>query len=389
MGISSSTKKTTSNQTQSGTTTPNAPAFVTQGLQDYLGRVGSFAQTDPNSYVAGASPLQQQAWSNADRLGDWRPQAATASSMAYDVGNRGANLAGPFAGAAVSDPRGNPRGTGTSMATYAKGAPPTTGGEFQTQGNPKTLPAHPGELPTFTGQGYTPAPDIPGYAQPRTGTAFNPALTGASQAGAYSDPYQQQVIDTTLADFDQNAGMTRASQQAAAAQSGAFGGSRNAITQSLTEGELARARASTDANIRSQGFQLANNFGMQDAAMGNQMYQFNAGQQDNADNRALAASALLGQQADNIGAGTRADLETLSSLGGDQRDVEQAQVSAPLQQLLLEGQLLGMTPYQALVGQTINSTSSGTNVEKSTPSLFQTLMGLGQTAASAYSAGMF
>jgi hypothetical protein len=70
MGISSSTKQT-SNQTQNqtGTTTPSNPSWVSDSLMDYTGRIGSMLDADPNSFVAGASPLQQQAWSNTDRLG--------------------------------------------------------------------------------------------------------------------------------------------------------------------------------------------------------------------------------------------------------------------------------------------------------------------------------
>lgn len=73
----------------------------------------------------------------------------------------------------------------------------------------------------------------------------------------YMNPYLKDVVDTTAADFDANAGQVRAQQALDLAGSGAFGGSGAALTQSMTEGELARGRASTLAGLRSRGYETA------------------------------------------------------------------------------------------------------------------------------------
>jgi hypothetical protein len=98
MGLSSSTSKTkttsntsqNTNQTESGTTTPITPDWLTNAASDYVDRIGSFGQMDPNSFVAPSSPLQNMAWNNASSLGDWRGQAATAAQMAAGAGQGGA-----------------------------------------------------------------------------------------------------------------------------------------------------------------------------------------------------------------------------------------------------------------------------------------------------------
>ena len=88
---------------------------------------------------------------------------------------------------------------------------------------------------------------------------------------------------------------------------------------------------------------------------------FNAGQGDNAANRALQASGMLGQLANQYGDGTRADLGMMSGLGDQQRAIEAAYRGAPLSQLQSIGALSGLTPYQILVGQRTNGTTSGTS----------------------------
>lgn len=62
-----SNKKTT--QTTNQTTTPTNPAWVNSALQGYTGQVGNWAaNTNPQDLVAGASPLQTQAFQGAAGL---------------------------------------------------------------------------------------------------------------------------------------------------------------------------------------------------------------------------------------------------------------------------------------------------------------------------------
>jgi hypothetical protein len=225
---------------------------------DYTGRIGAFGDADPNQFVAGASPLQQKAWGAADsRLGQWGANNNAASNIALNASNAGANLMPGAAGYTAS--RGN-------ASTYT----------------------------------------APTLANPReaTATGFNPAQTGAASVldnfSAYQSPYTRDVVDTTLADFDADAGRVRAAQAAGAARSGAFGGSRYGIREAQTEGELSRARASTAAGLRDQGFRTAAGLSQYDAGNRQQAGLFNADAQNQAG--AFGASALNNASLANQGA---------------------------------------------------------------------------------------
>ena len=53
------------------------------------------------------------------------------------------------------------------------------------------------------------------------------AGTGAGSIQEYMSPYQQQVIDVSLQEFDRNAGINRQKMRDQAVQAGAFGGGRD------------------------------------------------------------------------------------------------------------------------------------------------------------------
>ena len=310
---------------------------------------------------------------------------------------------------------------------------------------------------------------------------------------AYENPYTSAVTDTTMADIDANDGRIRAQQAAQQAANGGVRNSNNAVLSSLTEGELSRARASSLAGIRSQGFNTAaglitgdndrqaqtsqfnaaqtnqgvlaqasadssrnqllaqlqsagllsnqsaynqasqfgagaandagqfganarnqaNQFGANafnnasldsagrrdnasqfganafnqnsqyNAGATNQNNQFNAGQQDNALMRQLQAAGLLGNLGTAMGADNRANIALQGDLGGQQRDIQQRQMTEEYQRLALIQSLMGVNP-NAFIGQTSNSsgTSSGNQTTTQNPSL---LTSIGQGASTAAS----
>ena len=102
-----------------------------------------------------------------------------------------------------------------------------------------------------------------GAAQTGLGTAAG--LTGvgagpASQVGSiasYMSPYQSQVIQTTLDEFDKQA---KARQQAISDQAvalGGFGGGREGVMQSEYQTSSDRNRAALEAHLRQHGFTQA------------------------------------------------------------------------------------------------------------------------------------
>lgn len=86
------------------------------------------------------------------------------------------------------------------------------------------------------------------------------AGVGALGAGAYKDymnPFEKDVIAATQADLDRQGEMARTALAGQAARSGAFGSTREGVQRAILEGELARNEANVLANLRSQGFNTA------------------------------------------------------------------------------------------------------------------------------------
>ena len=98
----------------------------------------------------------------------------------------------------------------------------------------------------------------------------------SDHVSSYLNPYLKEVVDSSAADFDSNAGQVRARQALDLAGSGAFGGSGAALTRSMTEGELSRSRASTLSGLRSRAYETALQAAGGDADRASQSSMFNA-----------------------------------------------------------------------------------------------------------------
>lgn len=177
---------------------------------------------------------------------------------------------------------------------------------------------------------------------------------------AYINPYQQQVIDTTLSDFDANAAATRAQQTLDEANSSAFGDSGAALARSLTAGESQRARATADAALRAQGFNTAAGLAGSDA---DRILTSNG--------QKLGAAGQLADLASASDANSRANISSQSDLGELLRSIQNQQGQAGITQLASIVELLNGLGLNKYIGQegTGNSTSNSTTVEKSTPGL--------------------
>ena len=175
--------------------------------------------------------------------------------------------------------------------------------------------------------------------------AFQPFIT---QAGAYSgpqgyssfmSPYQQDVIDATLAEYDTQAaaGLTGIGQQAA--MSGNLGGGREGVMRAQYQNKSDMNRALLQSGLLQQGFTQANQLANQ--AFGQQM-QLGQNQQG------------LAQQVPGL---FRQDIGTLGSAGATQQAQEQAQLDATREAERLEA----YEPYERLgyLGSGIASIASG------------------------------
>ena len=137
-------------------------------------------------------------------------------------------------------------------------------------------------------------------AQQLTGAG---AGTGAGSVQEFMSPYQTQVIDASLAEFDRNAAANRQRIRDQAVASGAFGGGREGVELAEYQTGSDMDRAMLQANLLQQGFESA-------AARR---------QQDLANQQGLAQ--LLPQL-------QRADISTLGSVGAVQQAQEQAERDA-------------------------------------------------------------
>ena len=172
--------------------------------------------------------------------------------------------------------------------------------------------------------------------------AYDTAAAGLSGAGAYQpfmSPYQQDVIDATLAEYDSQAaqGLTSIGQRAA--MSGNLGGGREGVMRSQYQNKSDMNRALLQSGLLQQGFTQANQLGNQAF---NQQMQLGQNQQG------------LAQQVPGL---FNQDIGTLGSAGAGQ----QAQTQAGLDATREAERLQAYEPYERLgyLGSGIASIASG------------------------------
>ena len=211
------------------------------------------------------------------------------------------------------------------------------------------------------------APQLGGWAGPQAMTAqgnvsaqnVDPA-TAAQFMTAYRNPYEQQVVDTTLAGYD--VGTDRAANQMRGQRdAGAAFGDRPAIADAVFASDSARNRAATEAAIRSQGFQLAGQLGSGDAGRSLQ-----AG----LSNQAAAMQAQLANlQNSQFNAGAQNQMNAFNAGIGNQRDLANMDASQRGQAINLQG--LGMLGNNAITANDASETRGLQNLA--------TLAGIGDT----------
>ena len=208
-------------------------------------------------------------------------------------------------------------------------------------------------------------------ADAATGLTGTGAGTGAGSIASYMSPYQSDVIDTALVEFDEQAKRQKASQSAQALGiPGAFGGGREGVLQAEYASSSDRNRAALQANYLQQGYQQAQQ----------------ARQQDFTNQQAVAnQQATLGGGAQGA---AEQQIKGLGCLGG----VQQSQTQAVLDAQRAATQTEAYEPYQRLgtygsgVAQLISGYPTSGTQTTSTPnaSPLQTALGVGTGLAGIY-----
>jgi len=105
------------------------------------------------------------------------------------------------------------------------------------------------------------APQVAGQTQMQkdaaTAAAGLGSLTGPQAYQPFMSPYQQEVMDTTLTEFDRQQTIGQQGLRDQAIQSGAYGGGREGIMQAEYMNQGAMNRAQLQAQLLNQGFQQA------------------------------------------------------------------------------------------------------------------------------------
>lgn len=105
--------------------------------------------------------------------------------------------------------------------------------------------------------GYTQEGAAMGQFDPNRIVGEGPDGQGIRAYEQYMNPYQQEVIDRSMADMQRAQEMARQKAQYQQAQQGAFGGSRGAIENVMSDMEYNRQFGDQVAKLRAQGYDNA------------------------------------------------------------------------------------------------------------------------------------
>lgn len=223
-----------------------------------------------------------------------------------------------------------------------------------------------------------------------TGAMYNP-----NSYQDFMNPYEDQVIDNTMADIRRQGDIAQQGVRAQAVGAGAFGGSRGQIAQSELDRNVMKQQADTAAQMRAAGFQNAQQAAMNafESGMGRQQQLGQlTGQLATGLGGLGIQQAGLGEMGTNL---NTQDIQNLMTTGATERGVNQAGLDA----LRLTNLQRYTQPYQqyGFLSDIYSGTPTGSSTltAASAPQVspFQTAMGLGisglAAASGAQRAGLF
>ena len=203
-----------------------------------------------------------------------------------------------------------------------------------------------------------------GAYQPFLQAAQTQVQAGPTAYRQFMSPYQQDIIDTSLRQFDIQAQKGLPGLAAQAIGAGAYGGGREGVQRAEYQTQSDLNRASLQAQLQQQGFSQAQQLAQQNLA--NQLQVGQAGQ------------GFLGSQISGLTAlGTQQQAQRQAELEA-QKQLEFQRIYQPLQTAQQYGQgVMGL----------ISGYPSQTQLQSTpSPSPLQTLLGTGATLAGIYRA---
>jgi len=353
--------------------------------------------SSPTDYVAGFSPLQQQAQSNIANMQtpgqyatgtDYATTAGlgalSTANTAAQYGGLGANFGASAASLApqaqqygqnaadIGAVGGMGYGGMGAQAGQTAAALGTMGGmRYGNQGAQAGQLA--GAIGTVGGLGYGNAgmqagQNAAGYGAlgAEQGLSYGQNATNAGAVQSYMNPYLQATLNPAMQLQNQQFGQINAQNQGQATQQGAFGGGRQAVMQGLNQQNQMLAQNQLVGNAYNQAYNTANqnmqtaaNLGMQGTAQGIQGQQ--AAMQGAGVGLSGVNAALAGQQANIQGANTGL-AGVNAGLAGQQAAMQGAGVGLSGVNAAMQGQqagLQGLSTANQLYGQGISGANTG------------------------------
>ena len=255
-------------------------------------------QAAANASVAGFNPLQQQSYQGAANL-QTPGQFGAASNLAGQAGYGALGTVGQAGMYGAQGAMAGQQGAGLSNIYGGAGAQ--------------------------AGQQYAGMSGMTGQQGANIGQSLGQMSTSPSALQAYMNPYIQNALAPAQQLLNQQYGMQGAAQQGQATSSGAFGGSRNALMQSLNQQNQMLAQNQLVGNAYQNAYQNAQqqmNAANQAALAGNQQALSGFGQAGSQAMQGYGMGLQGANQAGQLGiAGAQAGL---SGVGAQQAGYGQA-----------------------------------------------------------------
>lgn len=155
------------------------------------------------------------------------------------------------------------------------------------------------------------------------------AQSGGATMSDYTNPYTEQVVNSTLSDIDRSRQLAVNAGQDASLSSGAYDGSRSALVDAATNEGYARQAASAAGELRSAGFNTSLAASQQDAANNLQAQQANQQAGLAQGSLALQGAGLIGSAGQNQYNNAINNQNLIAGVGDAQQ--QQAQTEADYQ----------------------------------------------------------
>ena len=226
---------------------------------------------------------------------------------------------------------------------------------------------------TYGTQAGTTMAGVSPYISGAAGLTGTGEGTGAGSIASYMSPYQSQVMDASLAEFDRQAAMRQQGISDAAVGVGGYGGGRHGVLEAEYQTQSDKNRNLLHQQMLNQGYGIGQQARQQDLM-----------------NQLTLGGAQAGLAQGQMGLGTYqqglaslapqlagGDISTLSGIGGVQQQQSQNVLNAQQQ----ANQMAAMEPYQRMgvygsgVGQLAQMPGQISTQQTQDPTALQTALG--------------